>query len=192
VNRRSLLLITLLLIFAAGCSTVRPPATVKDPATIYLAVYGVHSSVLLPYGPEHYVEYSFGDWAYAAENYQMPWNALAALFISFQSTLGRNWIHVEPGQTTPQTYLPTKRLVKMQVERAKVDKIVKDFDRRYDADKGPPTYDDESNTFFVKDSKHYSWLNNCNHMTLDILEEAGCDVSGWGVTSGITVKEPKK
>lgn len=160
----------------------------NDPVPVYLAVYGVHSAVLLPYGREDYVEYSFGDWAYAAENYHMPWNALAALFISFQSALGRNWIHVQPGQDTPQTFRPTKRLVKMQVERSKVEQILKDFDARYNAGKGPPVYDPESNAFFVKDSQHYSWLNSCNHMTLDILKQAGCETSGWPVTSSIAVK----
>ncbi len=184
---RSFLIFSLLLT-TTGCSSVTPPTGVKDPVPVYLAVYGVHTSVLLPYGPKNYVEYSFGDWAYAAENRQMPWNAFGALFISFQSALGRNWIYVGNSHDTPKTFRPTKRIERIFAERSKVEKVVKDLDRRYATGDRPPVYDPESNAFFVKDHTHYSWLNSCNQMTLDILESAGCEVHGWGVTSGISVK----
>jgi hypothetical protein len=179
-----------LLITMTGCIPVRPPAEVKQPVTIYLADYGIHSSVMLPSGPDHFVEYSFGDYAYSVKNYDWPWNALAALLISMQSSLGRNVLEINPANHQPIPVREPKRMMAISAERANVEKIVTTFDQRYRSGRGPEEFNAETNTHFMRDSEHYAFYNNCNHMAAGILRDAGCSVYGWGVFSNFYVIKP--
>ena len=55
-----------------------PQQSLKEPVTVYVADYGVHSSLLLPTGDGRFVEYAFGDWGYAAQNHCLPQDAVGA------------------------------------------------------------------------------------------------------------------
>ncbi len=86
---KRLMICSVLAASAAGCATtVVPDGHIPDPVAVYVADYGVHSSVMLPViDPERsnqYVEYCFGDWRYAAENHCEPQDALgrAAGFVT--------------------------------------------------------------------------------------------------------------
>ena len=174
----------------AGCIPVRPPAEVKDPVTIYVADYGIHSSVMLPMDQTHFVEYSFGDYAYSVKNYDWPWNAVAALLISLQSSLGRNVLEVNTIDHKPIPVREPKRMMAIEAERSKVSAVVTKFDQRYRSDRGPEEFNPETNTHFMRDSQHYAFYNNCNRMSAGILRDAGCKVYGWGLTSNFFVLNP--
>src|SRR3954453_12581474 len=86
----STVLMLLLLCGTGGCAThVSPPSYVRDPTTVYLTNYGRHASLILPTSPGTLTEYSYGDWTFYAEGKTTPPNAIAALFWSRQSALGR-------------------------------------------------------------------------------------------------------
>src|SRR5271155_4160027 len=96
------LFLTMMLI-CAGCAThVYPPASPKNPTTIYICDYGIHSSLLLPTGDGQFVEYVYGDWDYAALNKTDPLHTLGALAISCQPALGRRFLRPPPGQHVPE------------------------------------------------------------------------------------------
>ncbi len=165
-------------VFLSGCCVVRPPEHVQDPTPIFVADYGVHTAVMLPCADGIYVEYSFGDWAYVMENREMPWNALAALVISQQSTLGRNFSTLAEGQQAPFTTRPAKRVYRIDVDKSKVQEVLDKIDARYQAGRGRPEYLVETGGYYVRDSHHYSLFNNCNALTADILRDTGCKVYG--------------
>src|SRR5688572_19702598 len=102
----AILLLTLLTGVAStggGCATtVRPDARPIDPVAVFLTNYGVHSSLMLPTPDGRFVEYSFGDYGYAALNHGGPHNALRALFVSGQSGIGRRFLSVPPGAEAPR------------------------------------------------------------------------------------------
>src|SRR5437016_69566 len=77
-----------LVLLSSGCASVYPQPKPTRPTAVYIADYGIHSSLIIPNGDGRYVEYAFGDWYYAALNHCWPNDALGALLVSAKSTLG--------------------------------------------------------------------------------------------------------
>src|SRR3954468_18216153 len=107
--------ISSILLLAAACltgglgraTTVRPVPKPIDPVPVFLTDYGVHSSLMLPTADGNYVEYSFGDYEYAALNHTAPHNVIGALLVSGQSAIGRRFLSIRPGDAAPQpAYAP--------------------------------------------------------------------------------------
>src|SRR5688500_10605480 len=164
----------------AGCaSTVRPAAKPIDPVPVFVTDYGVHSSLMLPTLEGRYVEYSFGDFGYAALNRGGPHNALGALFASGQSGIGRRFLSIRPGDEMPRPAYAPKSAKKIYANRWQVAALVQELDRRYrkGAD-GTEVHNPITDNVFVKDAERYGIANNCNHMTGRMLRQLGCDVRG--------------
>jgi hypothetical protein len=180
----------LLLLAAGGCgATVYPQPKPIQPTAVYVADYGIHSSLLLPNGDGRYVEYAFGDWNFAALNHCWPQDALGALLISFQSALGRRFIDLAPGETAPQPVHPSPHQVQVvYASREDVMRVVKDMDARYRRDTREVMHNPDNDMDYVKDSEHYWVANNCNHLTARCLREMGCDVRGFVVLSKFSVE----
>lgn len=191
----SLLLISLAALSAVGggCAPrVYPPAAVSKPATIYLCDYGVHSSLLLPTGERKFVEYVYGDWAYAVENQTDPLHTFGALLVSFNPALGRRFLTTEPGEARPHPPNIPFTIDPIIVEADRVAEVVRSMDERYQRHidtavlNDLPTY----RFTFVRDDEHYSFLHSCNHLTETNLERMGCVVGGFPIGSNFVVYPP--
>jgi hypothetical protein len=177
-----------------GCAAPRvyPPVNPPNPTLIYLCDYGVHSSILLPNGDGRFVEYVYGDWAFAVENKDDPLHTLAALFVSFQPALGRRYLTPPPGRRYPWPPNGPHTVRPMIVDGERVAMVVKDMDQRYrrhiETEKlnDAPNY----NFTFVRDDQHYSIIHSCNHMTMRNLTLMGCDIVGWTIGSNFIVGPP--
>ena len=172
-----------------GCATtVRPESKPIDPVPVFLTDYGVHSSLMLPTLDGSYVEYSFGDFGYAALNRGGPHNALGALFASGQSGIGRRFHSIRPGDEMPRPAYAPKSVKKIYANRWQVAALVDELDRRYrkNAD-GSEVHNPITDNVFVKDAERYSIANNCNHMTGRMLRQLGCEVRGNTATSKFRV-----
>jgi hypothetical protein len=186
--RRISAILAVTLLWCTGCATtVRPEAKPIDPVPVFLTDYGVHSSLMLPTSDGRYVEYSFGDYGYAALNRGGPHNALGALLVSGQAGIGRRYLTVRPGEENPRPAYAPKSFQKLYANRFEVSALVKELDERYRNGKEKPVHNPVNDTVFVKDSEHYSIANNCNHMTARMLRQIGCDVKGDTGTSAFRV-----
>jgi hypothetical protein len=195
IIRIALLLLVGVLPIVGGCGTVRPPANPVDPIPVYLADYGVHSSVILPTDKGKFVEYVFGDWNFAVENHDwfIP-DVPRALFFSTSSGFGRRFLDEAPDGNPiipPGSIPPLKSSVKIMVSRAAEQQVVTELDDRFKADAGPSKINDENQNVYAKDKQHYWLLNNCNHLSKHLLREMGCRVDGLTILSGFTVIQPK-
>jgi hypothetical protein len=181
----------LLAMLSAGCWSVTPPpkASVEDPVPVFVADYGEHSAVLLPQSPGVYVEYSFGDWAYSAMNYDSHVNAIAALLISMQSSLGRTFTPMEPDEPYPATVRRPVRVKRFFASRKKVAAVVKEMDDRYRNARSEPWFNLENQAFFVKDRQHYWLFNNCNTLTQRILRKLDCKSTGIVYIADFTMED---
>lgn len=191
-KRANLLTVTLLLALAGGCATrVVPPSNPANPVAVYITDYGRHSSVLLPMGDGHLMEYSYGDWDfYALKKYKWYIGA-TALVVSDGSGLGRR-IVADPGDDAHlKKQLGSKRLMRVQIEHRKVMDLLAELDQRYTANIETMVYNDYAHLYFVKDPSHYWLFHTCNAMTAQWLEKLGCQVSGLAVVSNFEVDRPK-
>ena len=188
------MMLSLFLSMAGGCgATIYPQSTPLHPTAVYLADYGVHSSLLLPTDDGRYVEYAFGDWNFAALNHCLPHEALAALLVSFQSTLGRRYIEPQPGQTEPHPVHPSPHSIqRVYAPQDQVQRVVRELDERYRHDRGECRHNPDNNMDYVRDKEHYWVANNCNHLTVRCLEEMGCRVRGLVMLPGFTVAPVQK
>ncbi|HXE55364.1 MAG TPA: hypothetical protein VN541_20235 [Tepidisphaeraceae bacterium] len=186
------LIVLFLATFVGGCAAVYPQQQPKNPTAVYLADYGVHSSLMLPTDDGRYVEYAFGDWNYAAMNHCWPNDALGALLVSTHSTLGRRYLDVLPGQTVPHPvhYVP-RHLTVIYASREAVRRVVDEMNARWRRDCTTVQHNPENDMDYVPDSEHYWIANNCNHLTARCLQEMGCDIWGLVVVSNFWV-EPQK
>src|SRR5688572_21652742 len=181
----TLLLLCFIACVSTGCATtVRPQSKPIDPVPVFLTDYGVHSSLMLPTLEGRYVEYSFGDFGYAALNRGGPHNALGALFASGQSGIGRRFLSIRPGEEMPRPVYAPKSVQKLYANRWQVNALVNELDARYRKNSGAPeVHNPITDNLFVKDTERYSIANNCNHMTARMLRQLGCQVRGNTGTS---------
>jgi hypothetical protein len=164
-----------------GCeSAVYPPANVLDAEPIYFLRYNVHSSIALPRDGE-YVEYSFGDWNYAALHHKFINDAVGALTVSFDSAFERRILQIDARSGLP--VIRERRL-------AELDARFESDMKLHQAD-GVIVYADAGETY-VKDSQHYSVANNCNHLTADTLRALGFRVDGVTFTNDFHLGEPQR
>jgi hypothetical protein len=186
----STVLMLLLLCGTGGCAThVSPPSYVRDPTTVYLTNYGRHASLILPTAPGTLTEYSYGDWTFYAEAKTTPANAIAALFWSRQSALGRR--SLAEYQDPAQLARDLKAVVQaVRVERDAVSALSQRLEERYAQHLQTEIYNPEYQTYFVVDDEHYGLCNNSNMLTARWLGELGCTVRGPAVLSNFTVEKP--
>jgi hypothetical protein len=190
------LLLLLLLSLSAGCEAViNPPAKMDDPVPIFFAKYNVHSTILLPQNGK-YVDYSFGDWNYAALRHKFINDAMGALTISFCSTLERRIVTPDPRSGQPILYDHPDLVVRLFASRSLVDQRIAELERRFQADlaihraDGMITYRDGTEVY-VKDSEHYGLTNNCNHMTAATLRALGYHIDGATISNDFHLGPPQ-
>jgi hypothetical protein len=182
----------LVLLLGAGCTQViRPPHEPTDPTKVYVADYGLHSSLFLPQpspdgryaddGP--YVEYAFGDWPFMALGRHGVLNVLSAIFVSPQAALGRRGLWIEGDGVPLGTVAAPDRLTCFYAARADVGRLRAGLDARHRRNLHTAVTNASDDTVYVKDPEHYWFAHNCNHVTLRWLGKLGCDVRGLLPTS---------
>jgi len=187
------LFLTMMLI-CAGCAThVYPPASPKNPTTIYICDYGIHSSLLLPTGDGQFVEYVYGDWDYAALNKTDPLHTLGALAISCQPALGRRFLRPPPGQHVPEPPNRPITIDPLMLDGDLVKLQVQHLDQRYHQHIETAHLNEYPDYFFtfVYDDQHYYFLHNCNSLTGENLADMGCTVAGFPILSNFIVMPPR-
>jgi hypothetical protein len=168
---------------ACGCAAVvHPPATVVDPVPIYLAQYQVHSTILFP-RDGRFVDFSFGDWNYAALHHRFINDAIGALTVSGESTLERRVVEADQRTGAPILTDKPDLVIRLYASRQAVDQRFAELTERFQhdmlahRDDGMMVYGDQTEVF-VKDDQHYSLVNNCNGMTAETLRALGYRVDG--------------
>jgi hypothetical protein len=189
--RRANFLLVALFALLGGCATrVVPPSNPANPVAVYIADYGRHSSILLPMGDGHLMEYSYGDWDFYALNKYKWYVGPTKLFLSDGSGLGRRILPNPGDDQALGKMIHTKRLLSVPVEQSKVRDLLAELDERYCAHIETMVYNNYGHSYFVKDESHYWLFHTCNAMTQQWLEKLGCKVSGLAVISNFEVDQP--
>ena len=180
-----------LLALAGGCATkVVPPSNPANPVAVYITDYGRHSSILLPMGDGHLMEYSYGDWDFYALNHYKWYIGASKLILSDGSGLGRRILPNPGDDAALQKMISSKRLLRVEIEQGKVMDLLAELDQRFSAKIETMVYNNYTHGYFVKDESHYWLFHTCNAMTAQWLEKLGCKVSGLAVISNFEVDGP--
>src|SRR3954462_3936821 len=178
--------------FIGGCATrIVPPPAPNNPVAVYVTDYGRHSSILLPMGDGHLMEYSYGDWEFYALNKYKWYIGATKLILSDGSGLGRRILPNPGDDAALQKMLNSKRLLRVEIEQNKVMDLLSELDQRFSAKIETMVYNNYTHGYFVKDESHYWLFHTCNAMTAQWLEKLGCRVSGWAVISNFEVDRPR-
>ncbi|MCA9290315.1 MAG: hypothetical protein KDA25_04245 [Phycisphaerales bacterium] len=172
------------LLLASCTATVRPPTSVDDPATVYLADYGYHATILLPTPDEaRLVEYAYGDWCWYALGHDALVGLPFTLVVPTRATLGRGE-HPRPATVDELGFrLACDRPVAIVVERARVDELRTALDAIHAAHRSREVRNEDFGLDFVRLRESYHLGNTCNHEMGRWLRQLGCGVRGvalWG------------
>jgi hypothetical protein len=174
---------------AGGCATtIVPPETVAEPATVYVLDYGRHTSLLLP--AEHsFAEYAYGEWNWFALDRSRLVDAFGTLLLPTKACLGRmQWTMPDD----PDVIRYTVRCVEvlpLAVEAEAVADLREELDAIYLAAE-EPHYQPLYNLYFVPHDEAYHVLHNCNQELAEWLRSLGCRTRGFAIVADFEVREP--
>ena len=201
-RRRFIIAAAVLLPVAVFCTvmttwtrTITPPAQPAEPTSVFLVDYGRHASLLLPRAEAgRSVEYSFGEWAWYAEDRDQWYRVPATLFWPTPGALARNERSVEAnleavveetrgeGVTEVIEILAPGENVRRLVERLD-DRYERNLDSEYAPYAGGRT--------FVHDDREYHLFYGCNQALTRWLEDLDCEVSGVTVLADFRLRDPE-
>lgn len=159
-------------------TTVIPPASLSDPAPVFLVDFGRTLSLVLTIGDDKMVAYVYGDWNYYALRNRGIFDGLAALLWPSRGTLGRQEIAGRPGVDTVRRQIGSsvQDIHTFHVERRAVERLRDELDRVYlnGLDMAVNAYD----MTFVPHPRAYTYWWNSNHMTVAWIRSLGCQIQG--------------
>jgi hypothetical protein len=195
-TRFLLILLSVAMLWCGGCFSVAiSPAGLDEPVAVYFVKYNIHSTVLMP-ADGKYLDYSFGDWDFAARNHKFPNDALGALVMSFNSTLERRILPIDPRTGGPVIPDNPALVIRLFASRELVRQRLAELQARFDRDMALHANDGgithvSENLIFVKDPEHYSFFNNCNHLTAATLRALSFDVEGPVFSNNFHIEETR-
>lgn len=176
--------LAVLLPWLGGCgpTQVVAPASLEQPAEVFVLDHGRHTSLVVSTPEGAMVRYAYGDWRYYAERLTGPGHGLAALLWSTPGALGRRHL---PGPPTPfevrlQVPLVIVELYRIRVERPRVEALRARLDAIFDAAEVQLDVP-EVLLIFAPHPRDYNLVHNSNRAIADWLEELGCEVRGRAI-----------
>ncbi len=174
----------------AGCATrVIPPLAPADPAPVFIADYGLHSSLVFPLalrgeGSTGAVEYAYGEWEWYALGNEAWWRAPGVVLVPNPGALGRREIGAAANAETLALALGAEGIAEATVDRERAVALLRDLDARWEARAETRVRNSRVGLEFVRDERDYWMFHHCNTQTAEWLEALGCRVSGaaWGST----------
>lgn len=175
-------------VFAGGCATrVIPPSAPRDPASVFIADYGLHSSLVFPAalrgdGSTGAVEYAYGEWEWYALGNEAWWRAPGVVLLPNPGALGRREVAAPPAADTLLVALGARCIAEATVDRESAGALLRDLDARWASRAETRVRNSRVGLDFVRDGRDYWMFHHCNTQTAEWLEALGCRVSGaaWG------------
>lgn len=169
-----------------GCvTTVTPPASARDPVSVFLVDHGRTPSLVLPAESGGAVRYAYGDWAWYARRRTGSGDALRALFVESEGTLGRREL------ATPATArgvregleVGIEHLYEIRVERGRAAALRRRLEGLYEANLATEVNTPSVGLSFVRHPEPYTARHNSNTVAAGWLRELGCRVEGPALVS---------
>jgi hypothetical protein len=166
-----------------------PPTAPVEPITVYITDYGYHGRLVLPSRQGGFFQYAYGDWNYFALERQNWHNAIAALLIPTQGTLGRRKFNdiSELRQTLGANWQDF--LLSFEVATSKAFDLEQSLDARFNQNINTSVFNPYNGLTFVKDEQNYTLLHNSNHELVSWLEALDCQVRGFPTLPNFKIQD---
>lgn len=176
-----------------GCSTtIVPPDNLQEPKSVYLIDYGRHSGLVLPHpgeprlfenvDPPPYVEFAFGEWQWFALSREGPIDAIRALLVPSQGTLGVRAVEGSPREHHQPGWHYVEA-IPITVERQAALDLSERLARTWHEQHEKMVFNEVNGLSFVPVEKRYSLFSNCNPVLAGWLMELECEIRGAALLS---------
>lgn len=176
----------------AGCGVwVRgPELPAHEPAaSVYIADYGRHSTLILPRGDGSATEYAYGQWDWFALGKQEPWRGPLVLLTPSRATLGLRHLPREPASAADlERQLGVPTAYEVRVRRGEVERLRRGLDDLFAAGADRAVHNADFGLDFVPVEGVYWLPYNCNTAVARWMGDLDCRVSGLAVLSDFTVR----
>ncbi len=177
---------------AAGCGVwVRGPQlpATEPAASVYIADYGRHSTLILPRGDGSATEYAYGQWDWFALGRQESWRGPLVLLTPSRATLGVRHLPEEPADAADlERRLGVPAAYEVRVRREEVERLQRKLDGLFAAGADRAVHSAAFGLDFVPVEGPYWLPYNCNTAVARWTGDLGCRVSGLAVFSDFTVR----
>ena len=170
------------LLVGACTNTVVPPPAPAQPVSAFLLDHGRHASLVVE-REDGLTRWSYGDWAWYAENRTGPFRASGTLFGSNRAALGRRELPgpAELAVIRGQVVVPVEAAWRIDVPARRAQGLNERLQRIFDDTPASrllrnPLYDLD----FAPHPEGYSAWHNSNHVTAEWLRALGCTVEMAG------------
>lgn len=178
---------------AAGCSMrVAPPAEVEEPATVFIADYGPHASLLLPRDDGDVSEFAYGEYDWFALNRDRWYHALPIAVAGGRAALGTRVLHGPATRAALEAQMSVEGIYELRVDRSRAADLLARLEalyERYKPERGEH-YNPSVGLTFVAHPRRYSLAHNCNAELALWLEELGCRVEGSRLVAEFIIDPP--
>lgn len=159
-----------------------PPA--DQAQEVFLLIEGEHAGVILPMGPERWVEYSYGDWGWVVEGKSSSSYAMYALMNATPGALGRREIDGSP-RADPIYEVRGTTFQPFFAERSRVEALSQRLEDEFTRDDYPPFHNTGFDLHYVPALHDYELDHHCAHATMEWLQDLGCETQSGGIVRSI-------
>jgi hypothetical protein len=181
-------LVSVLVLWVLSPTVIVPPAAVTDPVTVYVVDVGLHSRLVLPDRNGGLIQYAYGDWNFFALNQQDLSDALVALLIPTQGTLGRRRFS---NVAELQQWAGGETILNFAVAGTKAVQLLDSLNARFNRHIDTRVENQVTGLTFVHDDLDYTLLHNSNHEVVVWLEELDCRVKGFVMLPKFQLESPE-
>ena len=183
----------LLAFLPIGCAwTIRPPAAVSDPTTVYLTEYKRHTRLALP-SPDPkdgWVEYGFGEWNYYGLENRSNFSGLRAITGLGTAARSRRQIRASKDEAEFLVLSGGNFTAPIQVDRKSAESLQKQLETEWAALQDSSTVRRKDGVpVSISPDETYHLFHNSNHATALWLRDLDCDVDGTPILSNFQVRE---
>ncbi|QBQ55343.1 hypothetical protein [Nitrosococcus wardiae] len=193
-RERKSLIIALIGVLLGGCANyVIPPKALEEQRRVFLLDHGRHPSLVLSRADSRLVRYAYGDWDYYARGKTGFLQGAAALLKPTTAALGRRELPGPP--SAPAIRYQVKEgiesILMILVEADAVEQLQAALEAIYSENLNSLIYNADYDMEFVKHPQPYTLGHNSNQVMAKWLEELGCEVRGWNLSSHWRLQRPE-
>ena len=186
----SIIVLAAAAVLFAGCAnTIHAPDAPGETRSLYLLDLGRHTRLAFGLPDGGFVEYGYGEWRWYAKLEDQWWRAPAVLFWPTQGTLGRRHWRGPGAEARLLGAYAGLNVLELPAAQSKVDALVASLDREFERHSADVMHNAVYELDFVPVDRPYWFGNNSNHAVKNWLQQAGYDVSGFGLFANWKLEE---